>query len=160
MWTDPQTYVTFSFLIALGIILKKFMAPMTAFLDQKKNEILKTLTEASEGYEKALLHLNDLKTNQSELENQVKEIVQLGHIQAEKIVTRYRSDTSKIIEIKNKALEDIQTMMVKQYERQVLCAVADSIRAELENQIKEGNHKILVERAMVFSLSKLDEIRV
>jgi F0F1-type ATP synthase membrane subunit b/b' len=160
MWNDPQTYVTFSFLVALGIILKKFMAPIKAYLEDKRNEILTALSEAGEGYENALLHLNDLKTKQSDLDNRVKEIVQLGHTQAEKIVTRYRADTSKIIEVKNKALEDLQDMMTKQHDRQVLCIIAEAIKRELERQIREGKHSDLVEKNMAFSLSQLAEIRI
>ncbi|MGE0241531.1 MAG: ATP F0F1 synthase subunit B [Parvibaculaceae bacterium] len=142
MLGDPQTWVTVSFLIFVGVMIyMKVPAKVAAMLDERSARIAKELAEAKKLREEAQALLDEYKKKRVQAEKDAEDIVALARKEAEAYAHETRAKLTETLERRTRQAEQKIAQAEQQAVKDVRTAATDvaiSAATELLGVAAEG----------------------
>lgn len=126
MLRDPQTWVTVSFLIFIGVLIyMKVPAKVAAMLDERSARIAKELAEAKKLREEAQALLDEYKKKRLQAEKDAEDIVALARKEAEALAHETRAKLTETLERRTRQAEQKIAQAEQQAVKDVRTAATD-----------------------------------
>jgi F0F1-type ATP synthase membrane subunit b/b' len=155
MWFDPEIYILISFVIFVGVGLRRFGSVGMALLDGKIQTIHHSLTDAETQRTAALEALQTTKARLTTLDEHIDTLTRQGQVRADHLAQQMREQTTVLIQHKQADYAASLQSLQNRLDHTLYDYVVDQIHARLTHRL---THELVPETANRFTTHALETL--